>query len=122
MIIDILMGPCCFGCGLSKFAVLLSGLRRASIFFLRHAGLVQAEMLDGDGLDNKEGMNNAIYPRDERVTYKAVTIAKTAGRIVVVGLKACQLEAGRRVATFNIPGCAGLLAMGVSQYAMDFRR
>jgi hypothetical protein len=68
MIIDVLMGPCCFGCELSKFDVLFSGARRASIFFLRHAGLVQAEMLDGDGLDNKEGMNNAIYPRDERVT------------------------------------------------------
>jgi hypothetical protein len=48
--------------------VLLSGLRRASIFFLRYAGLVQAETLDGDGLDNKEGINNAIYLRDECVT------------------------------------------------------
>jgi hypothetical protein len=74
-----------------------SGLRRTSIPCAKQMALHSKRAMDKYRLHGKGGVNRTVYLRNKTLAQQFVERADNAGRIVVVGLKRCNLRTGRTV-------------------------
>lgn len=105
-----------------KVAVLVSGAGRASIFFVRRAGLNQANAPAAAGLDNKERINGTGYLGDQAITQKTVVDTKVAIGVLIVTLETYKLRAEMRGVIAKRSDCAAALSVDMPQYAVGLRR